>query len=255
MKFSIITPCLNAKDHIEVAIKSVLGQSYPYFEHIIADGGSTDGTIDILKRYPHLTWVSEPDSGQSNAMNKGFQMATGDIIAYLNADDYFLPDAFSSVLDLFKSGAEFVVGDVLVKMDEGYFVNSPRLRFQEMIRHWEPNAFPNNPVGYFYHRSIQERVSFNEDNHLMMDDEFLLESSLLTDFVKVNEVLGVYRAFGDTKTLQVQVDPDYWTHKSFAALDRFIEYLPAQERPGFITDRKQGLEQRRQEAKRQLNDA
>ena len=148
MKFSIITPCLNAKDHIEVAIKSVLGQSYPYFEHIIADGGSTDGTIDILKRYPHLTWVSEPDSGQSNAMNKGFQMATGDIIAYLNADDYFLPDAFSSVLDLFKSGAEFVVGDVLVKMDEGYFVNSPRLRFQEMIRHWEPNAFPNNCLLY-----------------------------------------------------------------------------------------------------------
>lgn len=254
MKFSIITPCLNAKDHIEVAIRSVMAQSHPYFEHIIVDGGSTDGTVDILKRFPHLTWISEPDSGQSNAMNKGFDMATGDLIAYLNADDYLLPDAFSTVLPAFASGADFVVGDVLVKMDEGYFVNSPRLRFQEMIRHWEPNAFPNNPVGYFYRRAIQERVPFNEDNHLMMDVEFLLDASLLTDFVKVDEILGVYRAFGDTKTLQVQIDPDYWSGKSFSVIDRFIEYLPAHEREGYIADRKQGLEQKRLEALRSQNE-
>ena len=231
-----------------------MGQSYPYFEHIVVDGGSTDGTVDILKRYPHLTWISEPDTGQSNAMNKGFDMATGDVISYLNADDYFLPVAFASVLPAFSAGAEFVVGDVLVKMDEGYFVNSPRLRFQEMIRHWEPNAFPNNPVGYFYHRKIQEQVPFNEDNHLMMDVEFLLESSLLTDFVKVDDVLGVYRAFGDTKTLQVQVDPNYWSGNSFSVLDRFIDYLPAQDRAGYIADRKQGLELRRQEALRSQAD-
>jgi len=97
MKISVITPSLNSGEHIERAIQSVLAQNYDNFEHIIVvDGLSTDNTLDILKKYPHLTWVSEKDSGQSNAMNKGFAMSSGEIIVYLNADDYFLPEAFRS---------------------------------------------------------------------------------------------------------------------------------------------------------------
>ncbi|MEM7219611.1 MAG: glycosyltransferase family 2 protein [Pseudomonadota bacterium] len=254
MKISVVTPCLNASDHIEVAIRSVMGQSYPYYEHVVVDGGSNDGTVGILERYPHLIWVSEPDSGQSNAMNKGFDMTTGDIVVYLNADDYFLPDAFATVIPHFEHGARFVVGDVLVKMDGGYFLNSPRTEFREMVRHWEPNAFPNNPVGYFYTRDIQQSLPFNEDNHLMMDVEFLLDASLQTPFTKINEVLGVYRAFGDTKTLQVQVDPDYWQESSFRVLDRFVTELPEAEQPGFLADRAAGLNMRREEALRSIGE-
>lgn len=98
-KISIISPSYNQGRFIEEAIKSVLEQNYKNFEHIIIDGGSTDNTIEILKKYPHLIWVSEPDEGQSDAINKGFSIATGEIIGWLNTDDFYLPDSFYIVAD------------------------------------------------------------------------------------------------------------------------------------------------------------
>jgi glycosyltransferase involved in cell wall biosynthesis len=86
---SVITPVLDGERFIEDAIRSVLRQEYKRFEHVVVDGGSTDGTVEILKRYPHLRWVSEPDRGQSDAMNKGFDLSSGEVVVYLNADDYF----------------------------------------------------------------------------------------------------------------------------------------------------------------------
>ena len=82
LKISVITPSLNSGAYIEEAIQSVLAQQYPNFEHIIVDGGSADETLEILRRYQHLKWISEPDRGQSHAMNKGFRMSSGDIIGY-----------------------------------------------------------------------------------------------------------------------------------------------------------------------------
>lgn len=102
-KISIVSPSYNQGIFIEAAIKSVLDQKYPNFEHIIIDGGSTDDTLKILKKYPHLIWVSEPDEGQSDAINKGFRLATGKYIGWLNVDDYYLPGTFSSVINAFAS--------------------------------------------------------------------------------------------------------------------------------------------------------
>src|ERR1035437_5893645 len=163
LKISVITPSFNSGKSIERAIKSVLAQDYKNFEHIIMDGGSKDGTVEILKKYKHLRWVSESDGGQADAINKGFQRSTGDIIACLNADDYFFPGAFSAVIEEFKKGSEFVVGDVLVKSprQKATFINVPRITLEGMLRHWEPNAFSHNPVGYFYTRRVQESCPFN----------------------------------------------------------------------------------------------
>ena len=94
LKFSIITPSFNSGDTLERAIQSVLAQDYKNFEHIIVDGCSTDGALEILEKYPHLRWISEFDKGQVDAMNKGFAMAEGEIIGYLNADDYYLEGSF-----------------------------------------------------------------------------------------------------------------------------------------------------------------
>ena len=97
MKISIITPSFNQARFIEQTILSVLRQDYPCVEHIVVDGGSTDGTIDIMRRYPHLIWSSEADNGQADALNKGLSKATGDIIGWINSDDYYADNIFAEV--------------------------------------------------------------------------------------------------------------------------------------------------------------
>ena len=97
-KITIITPSYNQKDFIEQTIKSVISQGYPNLEYIVMDGGSTDGTLDILKKYEdRIQWVSEKDRGQSHAINKALKMATGEVIAYLNSDDCYEPGALLRV--------------------------------------------------------------------------------------------------------------------------------------------------------------
>ena len=101
-KISVITVCYNSKKTIEDTIKSVLNQTYQNYEYIIIDGCSTDGTIDLVKSYipkfnGRLTFISEPDKGIYNAMNKGIRKATGDLICLLNSDDYYELDAFETM--------------------------------------------------------------------------------------------------------------------------------------------------------------
>ena len=104
---SIITPSYNHAAYIEQTIKSVREQEYPHIEHIVIDGGSTDNTVDILRRYEdRLTWVSEKDGGQTNAINKGFRKATGDIMAWLNSDDVYMPGAVRAVVIPIRRAAD-----------------------------------------------------------------------------------------------------------------------------------------------------
>jgi glycosyltransferase involved in cell wall biosynthesis len=202
MKISVITPCLNSRKYIEHSIQSVRDQHFFDLEHIIVDGGSVDGTVDILKKYPHLKWISEPDDGQSDAMNKGFNLSTGDIIVYLNADDYFLPKAFETVIRQFEGGAVFVVGNVLILYEgKPSRLNDPKTDLEDMLKWWEKDSFCCNPVGYFYRREVQEKIGgFNMCNHFSMDYEFLLESAHNFKLTKIDATLGVYRRFKGTKT-------------------------------------------------------
>ena len=103
MKISILTPSFNSAQYIERAIKSVMDQNYDDWEHIVVDGGSNDGTVEILKKYTHIKWISEPDRGQSDAMNKAFAMSRGDIIGYLNADDTYEPNIFKIIVEYFNN--------------------------------------------------------------------------------------------------------------------------------------------------------
>lgn len=202
-KISIITPSLNSSRYLEDAIRSVLLQNYTDFEHIVVDGGSQDSTLAILRKYPHLVWISEPDKGQSDAMNKGFAMSSGRIIVYLNADDVFEPDAFRAVLPCFEQGEKFVVGIVRVLMANGqYYLNAGKATFEEMLKWWESDAFCYNSLGYFYRRDVQEQIGFNVDNHQTMDVEFLLNVSRKFRLTRINRILGTFRYFPDTKTFR-----------------------------------------------------
>jgi glycosyltransferase involved in cell wall biosynthesis len=241
-KISVVTPSYNSAASIERAIQSVLEQDYANWEHVIADGLSTDGTVDILKRYSHLRWVSEKDKSQEEAMNKGFRRSTGDIIVYLNADDYFFPGAFSSVVKEFEKGAKFVMGNVLVKSPRLHseFLNVPRTTLLGMIRHWEPNSFCHNPVAYFYAREVQERIPIGEETYAIQDLEFLLSAATLYPFVKINKTLGCFEDGTDTKTAKTQSRLDYWRPSTFDFIDKHLISLTPAERDVFRRDRSEG---------------
>lgn len=121
-KVSIVTPSFNQAGFIEETIRSVLLQGYPNLEYLIIDGGSTDGSVDIIRKYePWLAyWVSEQDRGQSHALNKGFRKTTGMVMAYLNSDDIYFPHTLElAVSYLLKSGSDLLIGCVEVIEDNG----------------------------------------------------------------------------------------------------------------------------------------
>jgi len=242
LKISVITPSYNNGSQIEKAIKSVLKQDYKNWEHIVIDGKSTDETVTVLKKYPHLKWISENDDGQADAMNKGFKKSIGDIIVYLNADDYFYPKAFSSVIKEFNKGAKFVVGNIKVESPrlKASFINTPRTTLKGMLRHWEPNAFPLNPVGYFYLREIQKKYPFNINNEYSMDLEFLINASSTYNFTKIERILGCFKDEIDTKTGLSQSRLDYWQIKNFSYIDKYLDIFSKEEKSKFLKDRRDG---------------
>ena len=116
LKFSIITPSYQQGQFITQTIRSVLEQNYTAIEYIVMDGGSTDSTLEILRHYEdRLQWYSEPDDGQADAINKGFTLASGDVFAWLNSDDYYAPGTIKRVADYFATHPEtaFVYGDAI----------------------------------------------------------------------------------------------------------------------------------------------
>jgi glycosyltransferase involved in cell wall biosynthesis len=179
MKISVLTPSYNTGKYLERAIRSVIDQQYELFEHIIVDGGSKDNTLEICAKYDHLIWVSEPDKGQSDAMNKAFKMSTGDIIVYLNADDEFAANAFAEIVETFRSKPH---------------------KYVHIVQYWL-NRFPNNPVSYFYTRKLQEKVGdFPLDDHYSMDIWFLLKAYRRFKIIKIDKVLGTFHSDGMNKT-------------------------------------------------------
>ena len=183
-KISIITPTLNQAAFIEQTISSVLGQGYPDLEYIIIDGGSTDGTVDLIRKHErHLAyWVSEKDAGQSNAINKGLKRATGDIIAYMNSDDYYLDGAFERVADAYRENPDVdlwhgrcrIVDQFGAKVDER--IGSIE-RYDEILDLWDVWWKRRNFVQpeVFWTKRISKKVgAFREDLNLVMDYEYWL---------------------------------------------------------------------------------
>ncbi len=232
---SVITPSLNSGAYLEEAIRSVGEQRYTNFEHIVVDGGSEDGTLDILRKYPHLKWISEPDAGQSEAMNKGFELSSGDIVVYLNADDYFKPGAFETVVAEISDTAKFVIGQVdVLKPDGQGFLNDPKTELADMLRWWQPNAYCYNSAGYFYHRRIQEQVGgFSVHDHFTMDYEFLIKARQITSFKKINKVLACFRLFPGTKTHENSEEEQI----TFARFDDYLELVDEPERRKILEEK------------------
>jgi len=174
-KVSIITPSFRSARYISSTIESVLFQNYPSIEHIIIDGASDDGTVDILKKYPHLIWISEPDRGQSEAINKGMKLAKGEIVAWLNADDVFKPDAVSVASEYLMNFPEIVAvyGDMEMITEHGETILLRKSKCFNLETLFFEN-FINQPTVFVRKYILDELHGLDERLHYSMDRELWL---------------------------------------------------------------------------------
>lgn len=217
LKFSVVTPSLNHKAFLEQNIRSVLDQKSPNLEHIIVDGGSTDGTLDLLKSFPHLRWTSEPDRGQAHALNKGFRKATGDIVGWLNSDDSYAPGAFAAVSPFFEDPAVMVVyGDACETDVEGRVLRtrtSKGISERSFVEYWWWRYEYTQP-SIFVRKQVFDEVGFLDEHlYYVMDHEWLIRLIRRYRFTYVPAVLSNYRLHAESKTgraAQPLVPPSVW---------------------------------------------
>jgi glycosyltransferase involved in cell wall biosynthesis len=194
---SIVTPSYNQARFIEDTLRSVVSQDYPRTEHIVVDGGSTDGSVDIIRRYaPHLrSWVSEPDRGQSHAINKGFAQAQGDILTWLNSDDTLLPGALHEVGRFFAGhpDVDLVYGDYVYTDASGRPMRRRHvfdtISYESLLYH----DYLGQPA-VFFRRSLFEKVGpLDESLHYCMDWDLFLRMWRMGRPRHVAKVLATYR--------------------------------------------------------------
>lgn len=199
---SVVTPSLNQAEFIEQTIESVLAQTYPRIEHIVIDGGSGDGTLEILRRYDHLIWLSEPDEGQSQALNKGFARAQGPICGWLNSDDWYLPNAVEEGVEALRaSGASLVYGDI--ERCDASGLNRRTIRARPW-NYWEElNAGSGlySPAAFFTRAALDAVGGFDESYHLAMDYDFWLRIGAQFAVRHVDAVWAVERNHPAAKTV------------------------------------------------------
>jgi glycosyltransferase involved in cell wall biosynthesis len=222
---SIITPVYNGARYIEGCIKTVIDQNHPNFEHIIIDGGSTDGTLEIINRYAakydHIRWVSEQDKGQSEAMNKGITMAQGEILGILNVDDFYEPNVLIRIAQLFKSLPEpsLLVGNCKVWDGEGKLIgiNKPnKLCLKDLLMGDKVNPFPVNPSAYFYHTSLHDLIGpYKTGEHYAMDIDFVLRAVQKATTKYMDETWGNYRYMEGTKTFEDMRSPQGFQREKY----------------------------------------
>lgn len=207
-KFSIIIPSYNQGKFITQTIDSILSQSYKNIEILVIDGGSTDETIDILKTYgDKIFWLSEKDRGQTHAINKGLAMAKGDIIAYLNSDDYYLEGSLERVANIFESnkGSLWCTGDYLIVDENGNTIQNLIGKYKTFFRNRiSLNILsvlnPINQPSTFLSKKLIDKVGlFNESLHYVMDYEYWLKAIQFQNPIIIQEKLSGFRIHTNSK--------------------------------------------------------
>jgi len=196
-----VTPSFQQGRYLAQNVASVRDQTYPLVEHIVRDGGSTDETLDLLRSASgSLRYVSEPDRGQTDALNKGLADANGQILGWVNSDDFLYPEAVSrAVAALETSGVDAVYGRCMLVDDTGGLIGFYRtepFRYQRLV---ERNIIAQPAL--FFRRSLFDRFGpFDESLNLAMDYEYWLRCSRDSNFVYVPELFAAYRIHRAAKT-------------------------------------------------------
>jgi glycosyltransferase involved in cell wall biosynthesis len=205
-KISIITPSFNMGKYIGENIQSVLEQSYKNFEHIIVDGGSSDDTVDILKKHDHVKWISEPDDGQSDAYNKAIQMAKGDLILCLNADDYLLNEkVFENVIREINK-CNYVCFSAF--MGNIFVCDSNRNKISMMNNRNRDYSFDDllnklpvviHPGTFFKTDTLKQVGGFTEDVHYIMDYDIFLKCAKVKPIHSIRVNISALRRHDNSK--------------------------------------------------------
>lgn len=203
-RISIVTPSFNQANFLERTIQSVLNQDYPNLEYIIIDGSSTDGSVEMIRKYESRLayWVSEKDRGQAHALNKGFKQATGEIVAWLNSDDMYPPDTFQAIAEEFCKNPELdiVYGNVY-SVDESDNI----IWKSKYTKVWYPmlpliGCVLPQPAA-FWKRSLFERVGYlNESFQFVMDREFMCRAVQVAHHKHIKKFTAMFRYHRDQKT-------------------------------------------------------
>lgn len=229
MKVSIITPSFNQDEFIERTIQSVISQRSDEYdlEYVVMDGNSSDKTVEILKHYSdQLVWKSEPDNGQSHAVNKGIKMTAGEVIGWLNSDDVYCADAIKIVCQFFKEHPEVdvVYGDAyLIDRDDkilGFYATEPW-----KIERLKVRCFISQPAAFFRRRVVQRYGLLDESLQFCMDYGYWLRLGLKgAEFAYLPEVLASARIYQETKSSRCCVETSF---ESINMVKKELGYVPS----------------------------
>lgn len=208
MKISIITPTYNQSGYIEQTIKSVLNQNMPNLEYIIVNDGSTDNTENIVQKYKHkIIYISQNNSGQSCAINKGIQISSGDIIGYLNSDDILLPNALRNVLDFFENNPQsnWVTGDNIIIDKDGRETEILSTFYKRLLK-LLPAYTMLRLVNYiiqpstFWKRKLTNKIGlFDTDLIYTMDYDYWLRAIKWYKLDRINSPISAFRVHPQSK--------------------------------------------------------
>lgn len=199
---SIVTPSYNQASYLEQTIQSVLSQDYPRIESIVIDGGSTDGSVEIIKKYESRLayWASEKDNGQADAINKGLARAKGEILAWLNSDDYYLPNTISSAVKIFEENPDVIMlyGDILAVDEQGQTINLLKYR-QLSLEDLLCFQIIGQPAVYFRRQAYEKRGGLDPTFHFLLDHHLWIRLAQQGKILHVPQTWAAARYHAEAK--------------------------------------------------------
>lgn len=232
-KISIVTPSFNQAEFIEETILSVINQGYPNLEYIIIDGGSTDGSVEIIRKYEkHLAyWVSEPDRGQAHAINKGISKITGDIFGWINSDDLLLPGSLKKIAEAYTSHKNrILLGDIIHhfhEINKQITIRQKNVTFSNLINPFKKKVIWQQPSTFIPKIIVDSDLLLDESLRYTFDYDWVIRLLQKSTTIYLNETLAVFRVHKKSKTVNEKF---HWVKETEIVLMRYWNLLSEKDR-------------------------